>query len=686
MRTNLIHEKTNCIFNYITANNTRRLMTIINGIPFYQSSGLNSGHPKTWLPFRGIKESSGWIMKPSKEKLNKLPDELREFIDENDIDEDISIHRFGNLYTMCISATIGMGFWNTTKGIQLREFLQKNYSHYFIQHPIINEISGQFTDYELVDSRTVANERLKQLGSYIPLGQDNSHFFTEIEMNVILSLKSNPNLYTIMQHLNLAYTKISPEKYQDIIELLQKLSELNLLQDAANEFIFESDYQIITLIKLMKENKLSAQSLRDVNLLNVSEENKKVLHDLLQKDFLLRNCYRILAKKHIVNHETIDLIITLKDKELLEDNADLFSDNNALAIMLNFKKIDYITIDSFALLRKLYDKDWLISDYRNYNVNFFGMLQLLDDIDKLNEGTISFIKYLYDNNLVNEQYRYLEKKYCQELISLIPTLDIFIACIPYLQSKETCKSIIDILGKKSPDKQMIDHIISTHDERLAKLILTISIKKFHIEPVKLLLTHFKHLDLGLPNKVEMLERPLTFALINKCTPLIEHIFKTTSTENQYKLLPMLRTYQDDKNIITPLIPSLLIPLAIKLIENKEETLSDCFSLLKGHLDQPINDQGDTLMHLAVKSNNAYAVGCLNTFNANCHQNNLQDISPFDLATAMNDQAMLFVINKKPSSNDAFFPQSKKEVATNSQKQSNDKIIKPDENIKGAKRQ
>src|SRR5579872_2318227 len=73
----------------------KRKIIIINGTPFYQSTGENSGFDKTWFPFLGVQESRvlpetyrGWLQKPYAEKMPIL--------DEFKIDK-VTQSRFGNI-------------------------------------------------------------------------------------------------------------------------------------------------------------------------------------------------------------------------------------------------------------------------------------------------------------------------------------------------------------------------------------------------------------------------------------------------------------------------------------------------------------------------------------------------------------------------------------------------------------
>jgi hypothetical protein len=134
-----------------TQNQTRqRLIIVVENKPFYCSSGKNSGHFGTWFFFGGALEeeyhghSCGWFIKPRKSRHYSLEDFFGsytwQFIKKLEIDRDISLKRFGDLPKMCISASLGGGFWETAKGRLLTGFLRDNYPMYFLPKDQINQI------------------------------------------------------------------------------------------------------------------------------------------------------------------------------------------------------------------------------------------------------------------------------------------------------------------------------------------------------------------------------------------------------------------------------------------------------------------------------------------------------------------------------------------------------------------
>ncbi len=130
-----------------------RHIASINGMPFYRSSGENSGHPGTWFPFRGIYEGhnledsgkyfvfgqkAGYFIKPVIDQIRdvvKLPAEVEMKFDQlfgNALHEKNELRdRFYNLPNMLISSAIGGGFWDTDKGREMKNFLSLQYKEFY---------------------------------------------------------------------------------------------------------------------------------------------------------------------------------------------------------------------------------------------------------------------------------------------------------------------------------------------------------------------------------------------------------------------------------------------------------------------------------------------------------------------------------------------------------------------------
>lgn len=143
--------------------NKKRLITSIHGIPFYQSTGTHSHQPETWFPFLGIRKRDQWLIKPQKEAKH-LPRLVKTYIKEHDIKSNITIMRLGNIKSMCISASLGGGFWDTPKGIPMKQFLQDFYSKDFLDEGTVTRFKVSIPqECESIAKPRDVNERLEIL-------------------------------------------------------------------------------------------------------------------------------------------------------------------------------------------------------------------------------------------------------------------------------------------------------------------------------------------------------------------------------------------------------------------------------------------------------------------------------------------------------------------------------------------
>lgn len=190
-----------------------RLMSVFYGIPFYRSSGYNSKYANTWFPFHG--KTHDWIIKT---KLN-LPKDVLTFCQDNQIDKEITLKRFGTLLTICISASIGHGYWDTKTGKLLKAYLKINYPNYLLSDRMIRKIHNlQEKPQDTLLKNRVINDRLYQLGSVIllkpkhirkrclPEKNDLNNYLTNKNIHKALKLASDPN-----------QKRISEKKYQKIL-------------------------------------------------------------------------------------------------------------------------------------------------------------------------------------------------------------------------------------------------------------------------------------------------------------------------------------------------------------------------------------------------------------------------------------------------------------------------------------
>lgn len=142
-------------FTFIDKDDITRKLTVIDGVPFYCSSGINSNSKGTWFPFLGLSvtsEESAWFRKPGfmaelSPHLNCLSSKYRSILalgdkPKGDDTNDGMEARFATLKCLVISSALGGGFWDTEAGTSLRIILQHDFPAFYTNNP-----------YQLTDSK-----------------------------------------------------------------------------------------------------------------------------------------------------------------------------------------------------------------------------------------------------------------------------------------------------------------------------------------------------------------------------------------------------------------------------------------------------------------------------------------------------------------------------------------------------
>jgi hypothetical protein len=161
------------------SNDIKRPITTVNGIPFYWSTGLNSGHQGTPFPFGGFNlegddsRGRGWMIKPA--NIQRFPILVLQKLQELFPGDHAIAPRFGTVPCLLISSVLGGGLWNEPRGQELKRFLQEYYPHFY-QHcgtlkPNEVEHTYRHNEYEQVDNWLVSQANVsdwKQLLYHIP--------------------------------------------------------------------------------------------------------------------------------------------------------------------------------------------------------------------------------------------------------------------------------------------------------------------------------------------------------------------------------------------------------------------------------------------------------------------------------------------------------------------------------------
>lgn len=117
-----------------------RKITSIFGMPFYQSSGLNSDFPDTWFPFHGLNEQGVFIKRSSEDFAFPLPTEFHQIfapLSCYDKRAEELYARFGTLGGVLISSCLGGGLWESKKGKELLNVLKKKYAAFYEAWPLL---------------------------------------------------------------------------------------------------------------------------------------------------------------------------------------------------------------------------------------------------------------------------------------------------------------------------------------------------------------------------------------------------------------------------------------------------------------------------------------------------------------------------------------------------------------------
>lgn len=135
--------------NYAGADKVFRKITVIDGVPFYCSSGVNSGYPETWFPFLGL-DRKGWFRKPGfieglSSLYDTIPSQYNDFFPSRDLGK-----RFANLKCLLISSIMGGGFWETDNAKALLSQLKQDHPAFYKNNV-----------YELQDSHITYNTENK---------------------------------------------------------------------------------------------------------------------------------------------------------------------------------------------------------------------------------------------------------------------------------------------------------------------------------------------------------------------------------------------------------------------------------------------------------------------------------------------------------------------------------------------
>lgn len=330
-----------------------RFMTIIHGIPFYCSSGINSGYENTWFPHRGIREYDKWVMKPSH---ISMPAELVDFYNSNNISKELPLIRFGTLFAMCISASIGGGFWNSEKGIILKNYLNKHHADLFLANVIVEALMKEIQSdaLEKKENLFVANRKLIELGSMIIPNDELSRLPELKEIELFFEQPINEKASKALKLLLTHQRVLNENHYQFIL----KFSDMDqLIHYALETHLFEDQEQFNAIYQLFQEknDKIGEKDLLEINeLKDLIDHFPQVEDDGLLDRHETRDALRKLKRANAIDSDSLALIKHLADNLLLKVCKKLLADNFARHILILLHKNNIINRDNLDLVNKLF--------------------------------------------------------------------------------------------------------------------------------------------------------------------------------------------------------------------------------------------------------------------------------------------------------------------------------------------
>lgn len=318
-----------------------RLMTVIKGIPFYCSSGFNSGEAGTWFPHRGIEVGTNWIMKPGR-KYRDMPKDLLTFLRQLQVNEH-TLYRLGNLQALCISASIGGGFWAKSQGIQLKTYLKDHYMQHFLSEEIVSEFQAAQSIKKIVDAHK-ANLELYRLGSLIPLNQPDSRLYTLEESHFLA--KASDQIKPVLTQMLM--------KKQDLTRMHYKvasiLAERHLLNYAINNYFLEGNKHLHRVYKQMRSN--PQMSILDIIALNpIYSFKQDQRYAYLAANYYARCAVRIISARKSVEEQDLELIKCLVNQQVLQKKLlSLFKNKEAYLEMISLLENNSLNAKSVKFL------------------------------------------------------------------------------------------------------------------------------------------------------------------------------------------------------------------------------------------------------------------------------------------------------------------------------------------------
>lgn len=325
--------------------NTRN-MTVIRGIPMYQSTGMNSKFKNTWLPHLGL-DGTRWIRKPHL----CLPDDIITHCKKIGLDKKFTLSRFGNTQSICSSASIGTGLWETKEGLSLKQFLLKKHAKYFLSEKEITNIqtainSGNHTFTKNVNT---ANHYLKKYGSLLPLNHS-VRLPSDQEYSFLRKTK-NPKIRSALQMMLVNNQPATHAEYQ----MIRKLST----QDTIFEYILKTGFlEVENNIQYLTN---SVQASKNIILDDLISLNPLHASPLPTEKYPYRKVLRKLPEPHLTEKE-LYIMKKLDQSNLLDKYAKLMINEKSRLHLIYLDKQNQLNFKTIRKLWKIYENKKLADD------------------------------------------------------------------------------------------------------------------------------------------------------------------------------------------------------------------------------------------------------------------------------------------------------------------------------------
>jgi hypothetical protein len=373
-----------------------RLVTVLRNLPFYRSTGINSRQPNTWFPFSGIDETTQWLIKPPKKTY--LSKQLLAKWKQIGCDSEVNLFRFGSMPTLCMSASIGGGFWATKKGSLFKEFLDneiKGVKDYYLDTEIVthlHEIASSNNINEPITDPNKLNTELKKLKAYLPVGNRYAKTPEAHELKFFTNPDADETIKSVLTSMLVRNIRFNHEKFQNLLIFSKNTAAFDY---ACKWFYFEDPKMWTKLLSCIKKygDTLSVEHLKKINCFKALSDNQ---HILLSKP-VMRKAIRTLIESHSFNEEYLLLIKELYNNKILHKYITFLENHKYIDELLILYKTKKLTKANIELIEKPKNES-----AKNLNVSSITDKILHPKIPSPGEGKLLVLNGLFQNKTLKQ--------------------------------------------------------------------------------------------------------------------------------------------------------------------------------------------------------------------------------------------------------------------------------------------